>query len=112
MPAFITLEEAKQQLNIDASDTLDDNYITALIPAASEIIERECNRKIYLTQEALDADNESPEYAMVLNDTLKLACKLTIGHWFNNREATSELTIKKVPLSYEHLINLYRIPFA
>lgn len=112
MPALITLEEAKLQIGMFADETADDAYLNSLIEVASEVVERDLNRKLYTDQAELDADSEAPDYAMPINNTVKMACKFLVGHWYNNRESTSELTIKEVPQTYGFLIDKYRIPVA
>ena len=39
---------------------------------------------------------------------LKHAIRLLVGHLYNNREATSEATIKEVPLAFASILSRYR----
>lgn len=48
------------------------------------------------------ADGEEP-------DALKHACKLIIGHWFENREASSDKNIKAIDFAVDALIGRYKI---
>jgi len=41
---------------------------------------------------------------------LKRAMELLIGHWYENREATTEANLKSTPMAYQSLIDPYRLP--
>lgn len=105
---MITSDEVKTQLVIDAADTLHDAWISAAIPAAEMAIANQINRTFYADQDAIDADAESPENALVFSDDLKIATLMLIAHWFEHRETASELTIKQVPYTVDYLVNRYR----
>jgi len=42
-------------------------------------------------------------------DSIALAAKLLIDHWYENRGTTSTLTIKMVPLTFDSLLSSYRV---
>ena len=44
------------------------------------------------------------------DDAIKQAVILLASHFYENREASSPLSIKQVPLSYQWLLDSYRIP--
>jgi len=47
---------------------------------------------------------------MVINDAIKVAMLLLVGHWYDNREAVAVNSSAVVlPLAYQMLINPYRI---
>lgn len=105
MSGFISLSDAKLQLNMLPEENSDDALIETLIVTASETVESDLNRTVYLTEDALNTDENAPASAIVVNNRIKMATKLLLTHWYNNREASSEMTVKVVPLAYEHLIN-------
>ena len=50
--------------------------------------------------------------ASAVPDGLKTAMKLLVGNWYENREATSALTMKEVPFAIRCLLWKYRVPEA
>lgn len=48
------------------------------------------------------------DYSLIPQEA-RLAILLLIGHWYENRDATSELTIKDVPLAWKHLLHPIRM---
>lgn len=106
---FVTLEEIKQQLQIDPADTEDDALLNRLGAVASEQVEADCNRKIYATQAAKDADATAPEDSIVINERVKHAALLLISHFFENRSATTEDALKYTPFAYRALIDPIRV---
>ena len=42
-------------------------------------------------------------------DPIKHAARLMVGHWFENREAASDLNIRTIDFAVEALVNRYRI---
>lgn len=112
-----TLSDIKRQCSIDVDDPDHDELLTVYLFAARDHIARKLNRNIFdLTSEiALDTDTGKPinanDLAMDTNAgySLKLAALLVVGHWFENRESTSTLTIKEVPMSFNSLLESYRV---
>lgn len=94
MECYVSLEEIKKQLNIDDFWQEDDQLLESYIIAAQKAVELHVG---YTCEEMLN------EYGQ-LDENIKHAIKLLVGNWYNNREATSELTYKSVPLAYEYLL--------
>ncbi len=101
---FLTLEQLRIQCRIDADFTDDDAYLTQLGEVAEEAVENDLNRRLYVT----DIPEDDPTGLQV---TLrhKQAMLLMVGNLYENREATSDLTMKEVPLAYQHLIEQDRV---
>ena len=106
------------------------------IPAVVLFVSNAIKRTLYETQEELDAalpvsptviDTENPTSeestalsayeielataianSMVTTPDLKLAMLMSMGHWFNNRETTSALSLNEVPMSFQALVGPYR----
>lgn len=94
---YITLAQAKAHCNIESSYTGDDDYLTSLIEVAVEVVAKD-------TCETLtDLEVEG-----VLPSPLRQAMLLLIGNYYANREPVAFAASSKVPLSYDHLISLYR----
>jgi hypothetical protein len=113
---MITISEAKIQLSILEGELDHDNWLNQTIPALKPTIEAAMNRPVFADQGALDAylstlsdANLLLDNSIVLNEAMKLAMNMLLGHWFNNRETSSTLTIKEVPLAFDYLVGPYRL---
>ena len=94
---YITLDEAKQHLNL-IDFNLDDEYILQLINVAEQAV--------------LVHVNEDPEILVEKNGgclpaPIQQAMLLLIGEMYRNREPVGTKE-KELPLSYVYLINLYQ----
>lgn len=95
METYVSLDEIKRQLNIDSElFEEDDQLLEQYIIAAQKAVELHIG---YSLPEILN------QYGQ-LDENVKLAIMLLVGNWYNNREATNELTQKSVPLAYEYLL--------
>lgn len=112
-----TLEDAKAQCRLDASYTAEDSLFEGYLLAARDHIQQHLNRELFDTtdQVILDPLTNLPLVASDLaldtpaGDSIALACKLLIDHWYENRGTTSVLTIKIVPLTFESLLSHHRV---
>jgi uncharacterized phage protein (predicted DNA packaging) len=96
--AYISLEQAKKHCNIDECFTGDDQYISDLIAVAEAVLEEDICHKL-----------SSFETNGVLPPALSHALLLLIGNYYANREPVIIGTIvADAPLSYKHLVGLYR----
>ncbi len=87
---MITQSDVKLHLRVDYDE--EDSYISALLLAAVDYIRE-------ITGRGNDA-SQPPRYHH--------AVKLLVGHWFQNREAVSELNLKSIPWGLSHLIHSLR----
>lgn len=98
-----TIEELKQQVNVDHDD--DDNLLLTYSSAAKTTIENYINRKLYEDSVPDDCSN-----GMVINNVIKVAILMLVAHWYDNREAVAVNSSAVVlPLAYQMLINPYRV---
>lgn len=98
-----TIEELKQQVNVDHDD--DDSLLLTYSSAAKTTIENYINRKLYE-----DSVPDDCLTGMVINNVIKVAILMLVGHWYENREAVVVNSSAVVlPLAYQMLINPYRI---
>ena len=86
--AHIDLQLAKRHLNVEESFTEDDEYIKGLIEAAEAVVEKENEGKL-----------PSP---------LRQCILLMVGQFYANREPVAFVQSAEIPLSYSHLVSLYR----
>ncbi len=86
----LTLEQVKEHLKLDATDTSQDAYLGTLISAARRSIEKYTSRTIFATWPTLDMQDR----VMVAQ-----AMRLMIAHWFVNREGSEGM-----PPGVRHLI--------
>ncbi|ODN40997.1 head-tail connector protein [Piscirickettsia litoralis] len=99
---MLNLDVVKSHLRL--SGNTEDTYLQLLLSAARQAAEDYINRKIVDTAE----EQGAAENALVLNDKVIIAILMTVGHFYENRESTSTLTIKEVPLTTHYLLNPYR----
>lgn len=90
----VTVEDLKQHLRIDPDYEDEDEYLFGLLDSAVDYI-------FDITGRAND-DTQPARY--------NHAVKLLVGHWFQNREAVSELNLKSIPWGLSHLIHSLRLP--
>lgn len=92
---YITLEQAKKQLNIDDFFALDDEQIKRMIEAAEAITSKTLCRPLesFLSQGVLAPEVECQVLLMVSN-------------LYNNREPVSPGSLKKIDMSYDFINSL------
>ena len=98
MEIYIPLCLVKEHLHIDEWFNDDDQYLENLILVSQEVVS---NHIGYSLEEILDPYGCIPK-------PIEQAILLLIGHFYNNRETTSTLTVKEVPLAYEYLLQQYK----
>lgn len=96
--AYITLEEAKRHLNIEADFTGDDSYITTLIDAAEGKVAEDILRPL---EELEDGQGAIPA-------PLRQAILLQVGDFYASREDTVYGVIVHSTGAYKALTGLYR----
>ena len=94
---YISLEQAKQHLNIEDNFTLDDEYILGLIAAAEQAVRVHVNE---------DFDKLAENNGGCFPVPLQQAMLIAIGTWYQRREALGNNL--ELPLSYTYLIRLYQ----
>lgn len=90
MARFPTVEEAKRHLRIENDE--EDGEIALLIEGSREAIESFLNKKVYDETEQASDPEGTP-----LNNKMKIAQLLIIGHWYRNRENSSEKSLSDIP---------------
>ena len=94
---YITLDQAKQHLLVDADFKADDLYILDLITVAEDSVSKH-----------LDIALEELEEGGILPPSIIHAMLLMIGNLYQNREPVFAGRIVKIPYTYEYLIGLYK----
>ncbi len=100
---MITLTDIKQQCRLDEDDTSEDALLGRYLAAARLAVSRHIDRPIFDT-EADKGDKEG----VVIDEVLEMAILLLISHFYEHREATSEIELYECPLGYDSLIHPYR----
>lgn len=106
--AFLEPSLVRSHCRIDDDFTGDDNLLEIYTGAAARYVETWTRRKLYKT-------NDEPGFAddadrLLLNDDVRTAMLLLIGHWYANREAVNIGNITSaVPFAVEALLQPYRI---
>lgn len=97
--AYVDLQLAKRHLNVEESFVEDDEYIGGLIEAAEAVVEKDvCDKLDILAQ----------ENGGKLPAPLRHCILLMVGQFYANREPVAFAQSAEVPLSYSHLVSLYR----
>jgi uncharacterized phage protein (predicted DNA packaging) len=99
---IITLEVAKLHLKVDTTD--DDTVIEIYLGAAERAAMDYCNRTIY-GAEGVGSDLDG----VVINDAIKAAILLNLGHLYVNREGVDTVQKQELPLGIQSLLQPYRI---
>lgn len=95
---YVTLDEAKKHLNIDADFTDDDAYITSLIEVSEDSVSQHLD---IVLEDLTDTGGDLPP-------AVKQSILLMVGNLYANREPVSYSTVVKVPYTMEYLIGLYK----
>ena len=98
----------KQHCRIDTDFTGDDALLEIYTGAAVRYVQTWTRRTLYEKESSPGyADDPDP---ILLNDDVKAAMLLLIGHWYANRESVAiGQTVAEVPLAVESLLQPYRI---
>ena len=96
---FLTLDKLKKHLNIDATFTADDEYITSLGDVAEAIV----SNHLGFDLSELAENNGGSLPAPIVH-----AMFLFVGNLYMNRESVSVANFSNIPFSYEYLIGLYK----
>ncbi|EFA4879816.1 phage gp6-like head-tail connector protein [Escherichia coli] len=98
------VEKLRAQCRIDADDVTDDELLTLYFRAACRKAENFINRKLY--EEAVPEDD--PDGLLIADDIL-LALMLLVGHWYENRENSSDVSKTTIPFGFSVLLEPYRL---
>jgi hypothetical protein len=111
----ITVAECKEQCSIELDVVDFDALFTRTIPVVVAVVKNAINRPLYQSQDslaaavdALDVGDTSLNKAIVVTEDLRHAMLMLIAHLFENREATSTMTVKSVPMAFDYLVGPYR----
>ena len=105
--AMIDLATVREHCRIDEDDLSEDNLLGIYTGAAKRHVEKFTRRKLYVlnTDPGFDTDDDH----LLLDDDIRLAMLLLIGHWFANREAVSDKSFSEVPLAVDALLQPFVI---
>ncbi|MBD2810493.1 phage gp6-like head-tail connector protein [Xenorhabdus sp. Vera] len=95
--AFPTLEQLKQQCRLDSGTPAEDDLLNTYARAAIRRAENYLNRRLYE-----DAVPDSDPDGLQVSEDVTLAIMLTVGYWYENREAQS------LPTGFKALLEPYR----
>ncbi|EAA9217018.1 phage gp6-like head-tail connector protein [Salmonella enterica] len=105
---MIALDVVKQHCRIDNDFSGDDALLELYSGAAARYVQTWTRRTLY-ENEGSHGYAEDPD-PILLNDDVKAAMLLLIGHWYANRESVSVgQTVAEVPFAVEALLQPYRI---
>jgi len=97
---YITLEQAKQQCNLDSTFNDDDTILLHLINVCETSVELHINQKLIDIANANDG---------VLPIPLLQAMLILTATFYGIRESiTFAAKVQKIPLSYEYLLDFYQ----
>jgi len=109
--AFITTDQAKLHLRVDDAD--EDAVIEIYLGAAESMAVEFINRAVYESAGAMEAAIEAGtagDYPMVINDGIKGAILLILGHLYVNRSSVVHAVpnIQALPLGSQALLQPFR----
>ena len=112
-----SLVDIKSQCVIDEDEDSDNVLLSGYLLAARDHISKRLNRKLFDLTSEIPLDNLTGlpvnEADLALDtpagDSIGLAAQMLVGHWYINRESTSTLTIKEVPMAFNALLEAYRV---
>lgn len=96
--AYVDLQLVKRHLNVEETFTEDDAYIGSLIEAAEAVVSKDI---------CMSLGNLAGEGGK-LPAPLCQCILLMVGQFYANREPVAFVQSAEVPLSYRHLVALYR----
>ncbi|MEQ1964962.1 head-tail connector protein [Xenorhabdus khoisanae] len=94
---FPSLEKLRQQCRIDSDNAAEDALLKTYAGAAIKRAENYLNRRLY----ADTVPKEDPD-GLLASEDVELAIMLTVGYWYENREAQS------MPTGFKALLEPYR----
>lgn len=105
---MIDLDTAKNHCRVELDLTIDDPLIEIYIGAAQRHVENWTRRKLYQT--ITDPGYETDPDHLLLDDDIRTAMLLCIGHWYANREGVVVGQVgTALPLAVEALLQPHRI---
>lgn len=105
---MIELSTVKEHCRIDPDFTDDDNLLGIYSGAARRYVQTWTRRTLY--QLNTDPGYDTDEDRLLLDDDIRAAMLLLIGHWYSNREAVGVgVSVTEVPFAVEALLQPYRI---
>lgn len=104
---MIDLAIIKEHCRLDSDFTTDDSLITLYCGAAKEYIEHHIKRTLYASE--TDPGYTEDPTRLLINDSIRAAMLLCIGHWYAHREAVIVgASAATLPLSVLALLQPYR----
>lgn len=100
---WVTLAEAKAQVNIEADYSLDDALLTRLIDVAEEKVARELDVANVEALKSFAGANATAPPATIVHAIL-----LNVSHYYSNREQVTERQTYPLCEGARHLIQMYR----
>lgn len=102
---FVTLDDVRLHLNLETDDLDDDMQarLNLYINASFELVKVYLNCEIYEEQVPEEESN-----GIVFTDDMKIAQLLIIGDMFNDRENSSNVIHREVPLTAQKILNKKR----
>ncbi|WP_431221721.1 head-tail connector protein [Serratia sp. L9] len=92
-----SLDELRAQCRIDEDD--DEALLTIYAEAARDLAQEYLNLPLFDTEVPEDVDE-----GVIIEGKVKLAIMLAVGHWYENRESSSETQLHEVPMGFYHLL--------
>lgn len=109
MAELVTIEQARHQVG---ATPYHDDQLTLYIGAAVEHAQEFLNRRVYPDADTLAAavlDGSAGDDPMVVNDAVRAAILLLVGHLFRNREAVVAESVTELPMGVHTLLWPYRV---
>lgn len=97
------VEKLMAQCRIDTVGSTDYELLMLYYQAARRKAENFINRRLY--ENVVPEDD--PDGVLIVDDVL-LALMLLVGHWYENREDSSDISKTSIPFGFSSLLEPYR----
>ncbi|HEJ8017757.1 TPA: phage gp6-like head-tail connector protein [Serratia marcescens] len=105
---MLKLELVKDHCRLEPDFSADDTLIGVYIGAAKKHVEMYTRRTLYASES--DPGYDADEDHLLLEDDVRTAMLLLIGHWYANRETVNIGNItSELPFATQALLQPYRI---
>ncbi|WP_193146545.1 head-tail connector protein [Serratia marcescens] len=105
---MLKLELVKEHCRLEPDFSADDTLIGVYIGAAKKHVEMYTRRTLYASES--DSGYDADEDHLLLDDDVRTAMLLLVGHWYENREASVVgQSVSKLPMAVESILQPYRI---
>ena len=103
---MIEISRVRLQCKFYEDDESEDILLTSFLDASKVVVADKLNRPVCWDEVLPETPEENEQLA---NAAIELACLMLVGHFYQNRESTTEESLKVVPMGVTMLLDPYRV---